>query len=1174
MGGRRRGGPPLGDRAPRRESTGALELWSFRASRASRPRVAGHRVPGYAVRFGAAHPSRAVEKVEIMTHTHTHTHTQALAACLAVTIGSLSLVAQQEHGIPGSAPGTERWIIELQDRGYALQTELQAIGASPTLAGRQAALATLRQLAATDQAAISQRVANAGGTVEHHYWILSALSVQLPHAAVQGLRSAPRVAHLVPVKARRANDAEAVRRRATGAARVSRRSTDETVALGGEMRPLGPPPPIDVSTNEFNHNVDAAWTILGGGGAQYRGAGARVAVFDTGIDEDVDGVPGTVLPHPAFIDNAGATRIDGIVRAQDIGTGNHADINICTIAGGVPYVGATGPFGFRPGRHNQAAAHGTAMASIIAGRAYTVGPVGNPVTSSRIGHVPDARLIDVACSSYEGLDARSRWIFTDDGYLGGIERLREYILANRPAGQTSAYVHVANLSIGGEPYPYHMISRALDALARDEDILIVTSCGNDWDTTEFSNGFYHGLAVGAVHAREPIDPMQGEPANFAFVPIVQSSPGPLFGDIERLYPDVCATGAGPGTPELVSGQWQRRFYYPRNFEDPQARDACLEMPGVDVLDISANASYPTDGYNVSPTRYNLGTSEAAAQVSGAAALYRGYRASQTTPASAEETRAAILLNVLGTYTQADGTAAEPAAQHTYTNRNRMGVGYVRDDLLAQFAVRDPQIYPLAQTAGLSVLNPQVDIAYDTLPGGKRYGVVACWRRALVDPGGDAVGEGDLPNIDLEVWYQGTLLARSASSANSYERLVFMAPWPSGGALAGVTLRLRLLSVPIGNQIIPVQVVARGFDTELDPQTTVPDPVHAATGQVTSAPAGAGCTMTSKAWQIDRIVPTGYQDAYGSAARAFTDGGNPGGQAYYYTHNGYDHGFDLEKVNGNAVPGMIHRVTIDVGEMGGPIDIGGLAFRTWAPFAPTNDMNVVVQMWEGPTVGGPTVWFAPPGGAITVASTVLRAPGPIGAEPRLDRFVVSVPFTTNFNYAGVSQLHIWIGTSTGSPFVVDGINDGSPSPYRSQYFYPNALGGSPLVATMEGFVPVIGLIAASVPAPRTPLLEVFGEPWSGTSVSTQFDWRLSQLPAAPQVWVLAFGTWQDPPALVPSCSIWLSNAQVLASGASAGGFAFGTISLPAGSVHEQFGLQMLLYPDRYSNALRISVGGGL
>lgn len=1104
------------------------------------------------------------------TLTHTHTHRAAIVGLMSLFVFLCGRLAPAQAA--GGSATAERYLIVLRDRGFALGTQLQAIRSMALGPARQAAVSALRQAAAQDQNLIRLAAEAAGGSIDRHYWCVSAMSARLPAGAVAVLQAMPRVARVERV-------------RSFAIAEVAGESSAGIAPEVAGSPAAAPPPPISVSTDALNHNVQEAWSILGGSpSTPYRGAGARVAVFDTGIDADVDGNNATPDPHPAFLDDAGNTRIDAFLQAQAVGTTAHADVNVLTTV--APWIGQVGPFGFRPGRHHTTAGHGTAMSSIIAGRSYGT-PYGNFVGE---GHVPDAKLVSVAISTFPvppfGNGPQDLWTTTTEGYLGGIEQLREFILQNKPAGQQSAFVHVVNISYDGEPDPKNVVSMALDALARDEDVLLVTSAGNDPDQTPLSNGFYHGIAVGFVHARSAGDPTSTppKPPNLEFVPMLQTAKGPLSSDHRRWYPDVCATGAGPGSYVTSGGTSTLHFRYPINFEDPDARGTCLLMPGIDILDPNSTTTYPNAGYNTSPVRYNLGTSEAAPQVSGAAALYRGYRASQGTPATAEETRAAILLNVLGTYVRQTptGVTADPADQHTYNNRNRLGVGYVRDDLLAQFAVRDTAIKPLVTTVDLSAANPSADVTYQGLASNRRYGVVVCWRRWIADVGGDATGEGDLPNVDLEVFGSNGLIARSASEANSYERVVFIPPPTGGGNQTSATFHITLNSDAAPSQIVRVHVVAREFAPDVDPATQIADPLHAASGQALAVSAGSDCTAQSTSWRVDRIVPTSYANAYGSAPFQMTLAPN------WAEHHpdGYARGSDLAMgrlttaQSGQTPTNTVH-FTIDSAVMGGAINLVGLAFRTWAPLSPSEDMVATISLWQGnfttPLAGTVPPSGAPPSGATVVASNVLlKAPGPDSGAATMDRFVVTVPFTTNFSYNGFLPFHIWIQGSVPTGFLVDGLSDGAGSPYRTDYRVYDTLLGTYRAQQLSGQAPIIGLVAVSPVADREVTLELDAEPWSGNGSESRFvEWRLSQMPPSSS-WGLIWGDWaSSPTAFTPQCGLWLSNYSIAAGGVcGAAGMTQGSIPIPPGFVHLDFGIQALIGVQTLSNALRVTVGGGL
>ncbi|HEX6811194.1 MAG TPA: S8 family serine peptidase [Planctomycetota bacterium] len=1054
----------------------------------------------------------------------------------------------------------------MRNRGYNLHQALQAIRqAAPAL--RPGLIAGLRQLAQADQVGIAQAVVAAGGVVSRHYWHLSALAVEIPPAAVPVLQQLPRVRSVWPVKAHPASDAGPY---------------SAGVADGGGVL-AAPIPPMANSVDAANHNVVAAWSILGAPGNPYRGAGARVAVFDGGIDKDInDGTP-VIEPHPAFL-VAGSPTLSRVVAhlQADSLNGRNADINILTytltptarfVLSGPPYTGATSGYvrtlvGGLP--HARQCGHGTAMAAIVAGGSYT-GFAGH-------GHAPDAEIVDVACSSYPShpvtgapLDATYPWVFTDTGHLGAVEELRQYILQG-------SKVHVVCLSLSGQPSPNHPISQSYDLLARDEDILLVTAAGNEFDTTLSSNGFYHGVAVGSVHAR-----VTGNPPNLSFVPMPQSSRGPLLQNAPgRFYPDLCATGAGIGhfTPGGLP-----EYDYPTSTN--WFVDACISMPGVDML---SPAAAPSPTNEISPVRPAFGTSEAAAQVAGAATLYRGY----VTSATAEETRAALLLSVIGTYSDQNGGTSDPARQHTYTGRNTFGVGYLRDDLLALFAKRDPTIEPLTAVVTLTSASPSDETTlYTGLNAGRRYAAVACWRRSNDMADGTEPPSWPLANVRLEIvdHATGNVIALSDSPANSYERVVFLAPNGGTVRLRVATTDVSLITPPLAP--LDVQLVASTLKSDVDPVTTNPaDHVLAASGAVEVRSAGSGCTATDRDWVVDRIVP--YNWAYGSAPfqwPAVTVPPIPAGGAL--RHLGYARGFDLGSGRASHHYYLHVQYQRQTGVMEGPMVIRGIAFRTWEPLIANN--LTVEEIWLGQRAWYVTGTFplpspSPPNNDVpvvpypgrTIGSPAAAATGVAAVARGPEDFNIVVPFDTPFSYDYTQPLHMWIKvqSATAPVLMVDGTDDGPGQPVESHTVaLTSTTPPTSVVSFLRGQAPVIGLIADSPMVTRELRLVAHGEPWSASSAGPvcNFDVHVcSGLPVGTPCF-LFMGTLTATPSGSP-CMSWLTSPVTIGFGPTdTHGMLGFHIPVAPGLVHSEFGLQAALFPGSggvFTNALRVHVGGGL
>lgn len=1051
--------------------------------------------------------------------------------------------------LPGVAQGSERWIVMLRDRGYSLRQSVGSIRLAAS-AAKPGLIAGLRQRAQADQAAIAQAVNNAGGSVKQHYWHLSALSVEIPPAALATLRQLPRVASLWPVKSRPIASALPV---------DLNWETEHVLAC--------PRPPQVNAADSLNHNIANAWTILG----SYKGAGATVAVMDSGIDADIWDTNAILGPHPAFLvpGSTTASRILAHLQLPVLVFPMYADCNILTST--PPYVDINGtPSGFRPSLqfgpgHDEACGHGTAMTSIIAGNSYPSSP-GLYTPWNGFGHAPEASIIDVGCSEFLGANATTAWGFTDAGYLGAVEELRLLILS------MPLDVDVLNLSLHGEPSPYHPISLALDQLAIDEDIFIVTAAGNTFDSSASSNGFYHGLSVGAVHAR-----VTGPNQNLSFVPLPQGSRGPLTQNLPgRFYPDLCATGGGIGHLDAVG---EPEFDYPG---PGWFVDGSMELPGIDIAD-QASRSSPTPN-RVSPVRRALGTSEACAQVAGAATLYRGKRPT----ASAEETRAAILISVIGTYSSQDGSVSEPELQHTHSARNTLGVGYLRDDLLAEFAIRQPSIEPLAAIVSLSADEPSNELTvYAGLTPGARYAVAACWRRWNDESQGDVTA---LANVNLEVVNNAgvqKVLAESRSPANSFERAVFVAP--SSG-----TVKFRVFTDAVfpADDPLDVQIAARRLPTDVDPSTSVADRLQASSGIVEAVSAGAACTEVDRTWDVSRIVP--YPVAYGSAAFQF--GGTP------VRHAGYSNGFDLGSGRAAADPNLggyqhvLHLQYMNA-VVGSAVTIRGLGFRTWRPLD-SNDLAVNIVMEEGPwwVPGAPGNVFPLPGsGAVTVVGgagfRTIQAPrsrtvaGVASAATGREDFGIVVPFDAPFTYLGTGHLHLWIKVqSSQAPILeVDGTNDISVPPMEPIESHIAFYTGRtpPIVAVVtNGLAPVLGLITDSPVTARELRLVPHGEPWSGAGQTCNFDViAFTGLPTA----FVSLVQGDVSPTAIPlpgsPCSGWVSNAAVLASGfTDTFGIVSFAIPIQSDLANLELSLQALTLNGasqlRATNALRLRVGGGL
>ncbi len=1012
---------------------------------------------------------------------------------LAVVSSAATGPAQREPERPlaGRQAGTERWLVELNTRGFDLGQQMQVIRATASRSQREALVAQLDPLATNDQRDMVAMVQALGGSVERHFWVVNALVVEIPPAALMQLGRHPRVRRLLPVVGR------------------SPAGADVEAGGGGSMMPIGP------STDENNHCVAAARQILGDAALNNTGAGVTVAFFDTGVDADADGQPGTVTPHPTFLDGGSpaGTRILAHLMAGNIDCNN------------IP-----GSQAYQPCTHSRQARHGTGVAAVAVGR-RTMDPLAPTQVVSEEGHAPDASLVDVSVirvstNPQTGLpNPATPWATDTATMLAAIQALRAFILTGQP-------VHVANISFDGWSNADDPVSLAFDVLALEEDVLLVTSAGNAADETFLSNGFYHGLAVGCVHTRT-------NPAG-ALVPMGDTSRGPLSSNWSRLYPDVCATGAGVATNYVTAGN-----------------AALLTMPLLDLYDAAARAGCPvpvppefTVTIPQGPRYFARGTSQAAPHVAGAAALYRGARPAAT----AEETRAAILLNTISPLPGPNGSG-----QHTYMGRNTYGVGYVRDDLLAEFAARLGSINPLHQVVQLTAAASSATITYPVVAADGPAAVAVCWRRE-----DQAM---PLPDIDLNVWAgsqaSGTLLARSATTGNSYERVAFTVP----PGVTTVTIQVNassLVSAPI-----PVQVVAREFGST--------GPQLAVTGGHSSIAQLPGCSTTAPDLAVTRIVPAIYGGAYGS--RAFVVARQDAASPMAYR------GMDL--VAGGTPGGWLH-FEVDVRQTGAPdpVVFGALALRTWRPFQVTGAL-AFSEIWLDSLPGQAAGALGTPA---TPSSTATQFLGPFQvttAPPTwsvlgFDSWPIIIDLPGTWTYPGAGNLHVWFRYPAAWPnpipvIEVDGIQDGpNAQGYAAQALSWTGPGGT---TTQRGWGLVLGLAPGDGQNPISvpPRLRLIGEPCLGQTVLMD----LTQGSPSQGAFLMAGTAGQAPFGANPQCLIQVVSPTSTFGLIDAAGHGSWTVAVPPNPalLFSETSLQVVVgqpspLPPVLSNGVVIRLGGAL
>ncbi len=474
---------------------------------------------------------------------------------------------QVEHGLPGSLPGTERWIVTFKDRSFDLSDFRSAVysGASASEVAR--IVSDLEEEVKADQADFVRFIERLGGKVAVQWWIINGCAVDIPYAKLDTVRRHPRVAMVEPDRIR---------------------------------KPLAP---ILTSTNVRNHVVDPLQA------QGYMAKGVTVAIMDTGLDSNMGG---SGRPHSTFYVKGDVNNKTG----GGIG-GSRLLANI--------KVGAAGP--------DDVHGHGTGVAGIAAGEKW------NKASYSDRGHAPMAGIVGYCIANSSNGNSTST-VMTTAWQKIAADKVKYGIVA-------------ANNSYSGSSNPLQSTQQALDSAALNADILPVVAAGNSSSSTRTSQSAANGLAVGAVN------PTTKRMASF-------SSRGPLYGDTQRFFPDLCACGVGTVMPR---------------------RDN--------------EGSY----YRAS------GTSMASPQVCGAATLFR----SVARKATALETKAALLAST------EDVSKQNPTPP--YNTRNAYGLGFLRDDRALEIAKGNG----LLATKTITKAAPRVFIPL-AVRKGRAYSVVITWHR--------------------------------------------------------------------------------------------------------------------------------------------------------------------------------------------------------------------------------------------------------------------------------------------------------------------------------------------------------------------------------------------------------------------------------------------------------------
>ncbi len=749
----------------------------------------------------------------------------------------------------------------------------------------------------------------------------------------------------------------------------------------------------------------------------HHGAGAYFALFDTGVDEDQSGTGtgATYGPDPE-LHRAFAGRMIFQQRVGNIDCNSIPPDPWSPAAVGNPYPNAK---------------HGTGVAGIAVGSADAGGQF-------FAGHADGAGLLSFSFAYKDPTSPSSTTWTTDESlYLAAVDALRAWILAEKD-------VQVLNISFDGYSDPQNPSQLALDLLEREHDVLVTTSAANDFDATFTSNGYVNGLSVGNVHKWG---------SSLGRYPDRSSSRGPLFGDRGRYYPDVVATGSagGASTSELVQQ---------------------IQMPLIDDK-YTPTVFPPWRGAGLGQQNYNSrGTSMAAPQVAGAAVLYRAERP----PATALETKAAVLLTTIDPLAGST-TYGALASRNTYEDRNMMGEGYVRDDLLIRYATRldDAQgwsvtVSPAAPTITLTLPTPVTDGV---------YAVAIAWPRVFESDFDPAAGvPAEWANVDLEVrtpgpGNTGILLARSDSPRNTYERGVFQAQ--------GSVAEIRLTGVELHGQAVPVFVAARRVTSvnlsgagSVTSKVSVPGFVH-------EIPQEVGCARSVPNETVVRVLPAAYEQAWGS---------QPKETSTLSSTEDYWGAF-------LCAPGQapIIDTIFAPSELGtATLTVRGLALRTWSGLkggvSPTAGSLVIESIWlySRPYAGGSLAGLLatfnggtnpPNGGTQVVSNLTVPVHAPAWNARDWSTWSVVIPFNlAPFTIAPGNALGVWIRTATTSTATqfVDAVADLGSVTSASNL-------NSGVSATRDGRALVIGLLEAPTQTVRS-ILDVYGFPRIGEELLFQ------------------------------------------------------------------------------------------
>jgi hypothetical protein len=676
-----------------------------------------------------------------MTHLHHAQHltrcensaprTALLLALLAMLLGSISAqdksavftraannaVANSSHGL-GS-----RWIVSLADRPavdrvFDLRHQSLSADESANLRQHEIAIRTKQFEAALVRALpVLQR---AGANIVQQIDLFHCIVVTMPAQGVRILSESPFIVSVTPDRVCRAQ------------LRVPAVSDDEVIA-------------------PEHHAASIAHQI------GYTGANrsALLAILDSWLDGDFNGV---TRPHRTFYEGGQTSNPSRVLSLN----------NPLSTSGSLPSP-------TMPSSWVERIDHGTGMAALAAGGELDI-PTVRPFSN---GQAPNAGLVGVnitrswpawatsyVCNGAQITDGAGCYAIEGD-MLAGLQ----WLALNATAVSAASPIRVACLAFGGPTNPDAVLSMAIDELAANWGILVVTPTGNyDDDPNNPYEAFNtcNGLCVGAT----------------------DRAPG--LGD---RHPVASFSGRGPLTPARTTvpcsigfGFFNNPLTPPGNPPNPQEWQMTSGAYARDYPDIAAigSAMLVTQLYNDSAPGIESGTSCAGAIAAGALTLLMNGKdaAPQTNPGlSLLEAKATMLATT-------DNSNVDGVGD------NERGAGFLRTDRLTSDVLVDAQ----TTTSLLSIQN-QIGtyvIGSMNVEAGTEYRTAITWFRSNFMPG-LVNGAPNWADVDLRI--QGLSSSLNVTSAatfgnRTWERTGFVAPVTEVVSIYAVVNRVASASGPI------------------------------------------------------------------------------------------------------------------------------------------------------------------------------------------------------------------------------------------------------------------------------------------------------------------------------------------------------------------------------------------